>query len=113
MTGIFLDRGSTSFNRRPKDVIVMPIVVPKRKLRNVQRKILRADFVIRPHDTALQERPEAFDGVGMSPASDRLCGMGIRGPLPVPALRVADAKRVVALELISADQADATRDSLA
>jgi len=39
------------------------VIVTESKLRNVQRQIFLADFVITAHDAALQETPERFDVV--------------------------------------------------
>jgi hypothetical protein len=52
---------STSGNRRPEDVRVLPVVVAELELGNVQRQILVTDLVETAHDAALNQRPEAFD----------------------------------------------------
>jgi hypothetical protein len=51
-----------------KDVSVQSIVVPELEFSNVQRQIFAADLVEVAHDTALDERPEAFDCVRMNRA---------------------------------------------
>jgi hypothetical protein len=42
----------------PKNINVLPIVVPELKLRNVQRHIFGADLMERADNTALHQRPE-------------------------------------------------------
>jgi hypothetical protein len=56
---------SASCYSRPENVRVLPVVVAELKLIQVERKILLADVVVRPNDAPLEQRPEAFDVVGM------------------------------------------------
>jgi hypothetical protein len=58
----------TSFNRRPENVRVVPMVVAELKFRDVERHILGADLMERADDTALEDRPEAFNRVGVNRA---------------------------------------------
>ena len=53
-------------------VRVVPIVEAPRKLVHIERQIIFADFVIRAHDAALQEGPEAFDCVCVNRADNVL-----------------------------------------
>jgi hypothetical protein len=64
---------------RAQDVRVVPIVVPKFKLRNVERQIFAADLVISSDDTALGERPEALDRVRVDCADDVLADRVVEG----------------------------------
>lgn len=56
---------SASCYGRAKDVLVEPVVIAKFKLGHVERKILFADLMKRPHHATLEDRPKALDGVGM------------------------------------------------
>lgn len=49
----------------PEDVGVIPVIIAERELCDVERQILRADFVERAHDAALQQRPKAVDRAGV------------------------------------------------
>ena len=53
---------------------LLAIVVAKLELRDIERQILRADLVERANDTALEDRPETFNRVGMDRADDILAG---------------------------------------
>lgn len=57
-----IDASATCYSRA-ENVRVLPIVVTKFKLSNVQRHILGADLVERADNTALQDRPETFNRV--------------------------------------------------
>ena len=46
-----------------EDVFVVPVVVPKHKLIQIERQVLPAHAVIRPNNTALQQRPERFNRI--------------------------------------------------
>lgn len=69
--------------------------------------------MIAAHHAALENRPEAFDGICMHRANNVLTPSMIDRLMRIAALRIADPKRVVDLPLIGADQANAARDSLA
>ena len=55
-----------------ENVGILPVVVPELKLIQVQRQILLADVVVSADDAALEQRPEAFDVVGMDFAANVL-----------------------------------------
>ena len=57
---------STAFNRRSENVVVEPIIVPELELRNVKMQILFADVVECANDTALEDRPKAFNRLGVN-----------------------------------------------
>jgi len=57
----------------------MSIIVPELKFGNVQVQIFLADLTERPDNTALQDRPEAFDCVRMNCANDMLADSVIAG----------------------------------
>jgi hypothetical protein len=56
---------SASLNRRAENVRIVPMVVAELKFCDVQRHVFGADLVERADDTALENRPEAFNRVGM------------------------------------------------
>ena len=56
--------------------------------------------MIATHNAALEDRPEAFDGVRMHSATDVLATRMIDRLMRIAALRVADAKRIVGFPLI-------------
>jgi hypothetical protein len=51
----------TSRNGRSKNVGIFSIVISELKFGNIQRHIFAADLVKRTDNTALKDRPEAFD----------------------------------------------------
>jgi hypothetical protein len=63
---------SATTYRRAEDVRIVPVVVPKFEFCDVQRQVLAADLVEAPHDAALQQRPEAIDGLRVNDAIDVL-----------------------------------------
>jgi hypothetical protein len=65
----------TSLNRRAENVRIAPMIVAELKFRNVQRHIFGTDFVERADDTALEDRPEALNRVGV----DRADNIAFRG----------------------------------
>ena len=87
-------------DRSPEDVVVLAIVVPELELRNVQREVLAADFVERPHDAALEDAPETFNRVRVDRA-DNVLALGVVND----AMREFFAERAIAAPCIGADQA--------
>ena len=45
---------------------ILPVIVPKRELRRVERKVLLRDVMEAAHDAALEQSPETFEIVGMN-----------------------------------------------
>ena len=64
--------GSTPTDCRSENVGVAPIVVPELKFGNVQRHVLGANFMEAADDTALEDRPEAFNRIGVNRADNIL-----------------------------------------
>jgi hypothetical protein len=58
----------TAIDRRAENVRVLPVVISELKLRNVQRHIFGANFVEAADNPALEDRPKAFNRVGMDRA---------------------------------------------
>jgi hypothetical protein len=98
----------TSANGSAEDIRVFPVIVAELELCDVQRQILFADFVETTHDAALEDRPEALDGVGVNCANNMLaCGMIDH------AMRKLFANSLVAAECVGTEQANFGRDGLA
>src|SRR5712692_1090610 len=53
-----------------KNVRILPVIVPVRKLRQVQRQIILRDIVKSSNDATLQQTPEGFNIVRMNVPSD-------------------------------------------
>ena len=60
----------TPADRFAENVSVVAVVVAELELRDIQRQVLGADFVERANDAALEDRPEAFNRVGVDRADD-------------------------------------------
>jgi hypothetical protein len=56
----------------PEDIGVKPVVVAELKFRDVERQIFAADLVEAADNAALQQRPEAIDGLSVNNAIDVL-----------------------------------------
>jgi hypothetical protein len=54
---------SASFYRRPENIRVLPIVIAELELGNIERHIFPAHFVEGADYTALEDRPESFNGL--------------------------------------------------
>ena len=61
---------SACLDRGTKDVRIQTVVISKFKLVDVQMQILFAHLMERAHDATLDDRPEAFDGVGVNGSAD-------------------------------------------
>jgi hypothetical protein len=61
-----------SLNCRSEDVGIRPIVISELKLRNVQRHVFGAHLVERADHATLEDRPEAFNRVGVDGADNVL-----------------------------------------
>src|SRR4051794_14999626 len=68
------DHASADCYRLPEDIGVVPVVVAELKFRDVQRQILGADLVERADDPALNQRPEAFNRLGVDRAVNVFLG---------------------------------------
>jgi hypothetical protein len=96
-----------SFNRRSENIAVEAVVVAELKFRDVQRHIFAADLVERAHDTALEDAPEALNGLSVDSADDVLLLGMVNGAMGefITQMRVADP-------LVGAEQADLFGHSL-
>jgi hypothetical protein len=91
---------STAADCGTEDVGVLPVVIPKLKLSNVQMQIFFANLMVRPDNTALQDRPETFDGVRMNCADDVLTDAVVNN-----AVVEAVVQAIVARPSVGAEQA--------
>src|SRR6266446_2051952 len=95
-------------DRFPENVRVLTVVVAELELGDIDRQMLAAHLVERAHHSALNQRPETFNRVGVDRA-DNVLAYGV----------VDDAMRILALHVlvseivVSADQADLMGDGLA
>jgi len=95
---------SASLDRRSKDIRVLPIVISELELSNILRHVLPANLVKRTDDTALDDRPKAFNGLSMNGADNILLFGMIDNRM-----RVFAVKAMIASPLIGAKQADLVR----
>jgi len=89
-------------------VPVLAVVMAKLKLREVERQILFADVVIRPDDSALEQRPERFDVIGMNFATHVFERLVIHG-----LMRECLIECLITRALVSRDQINLFRNHLA
>jgi hypothetical protein len=98
---------STSFDRS-ENVRVIPIVIAELELGDIQRHIFSAHFVERADHAALEDRPEAFDGLSVDSSDDILASGVVNGRVWVVII-----EGFVAWILIGAKQADFMRHRFA
>jgi hypothetical protein len=90
-----------SADRRAKNIGIAAIAVAELKLRDVQRQIFATYSVVASHDTALNQRLEALNRIGVNRADYVLSG-----PMVYGTVRIFAAKMVIDLISVSAKQAD-------
>jgi len=96
-----------SLDRRSKNVRVLPVVITELEFGNIERHIFPAHFMERADDAALEDRPEAFDGLSMDCSYDVLASRMVNGRV-----WVIPVERIVAWVLIGTKQADPVRHRL-
>jgi hypothetical protein len=64
------DRASAACYRSGEDIGIVPVVVAELELGDVQGHVLLADLMEGPDDAALEDRPEAFNGLSVNRADD-------------------------------------------
>ena len=79
-----LQQTLASLDSCARDIGIHSIIVPELKFRDVQMRVFLAHLVIRPDDAALQNRPEAFDGIRMDCADDVLTGAMVNSLMREP-----------------------------
>lgn len=102
--------GATSATRYEHTELIgfLSRVVPEFELIDVERQIFAARLVERANNAALEQRPEAFDCVGVNGADDVLAARVAHDFVVIAVLEVA-----VAGPIVRRQKADAIRDSLA
>ncbi len=95
----------TSFNCLAEDVRVLPIIVAKLELGNIERHVFPAHFAECADHAALEDRPEAFDGLSVNCADDILTSRMVNTRVWIMLI-----ERIVAGILIGAKQAHFVRD---
>src|ERR1041384_842528 len=98
---------SARLDCRPEYVRILAVIVAELELRNIQRQILLANLVESTNHAALNQRPEAFDCVGVDRADNVFTRTMIDN-----AMWKLSAQMQVSEILVSADQADFVRGSL-
>jgi hypothetical protein len=71
----------TSPYRRFENVRILPVVIAELELGNIERHIFPAHFVERADHAALENRPEALDGLGVNCANDILTSRMVKSIL--------------------------------
>src|SRR5258708_36889601 len=99
----------TASDCRGEDIVVLAVIVPELKLRNVQRQILLTNLVELADHAGLEDRPEAFNRVRVDGPNKVLIARVIDGGV----LRIAVIEAGVAGEEIRATQGALLRPSLA
>jgi hypothetical protein len=95
-------------NRCSKNVRVLPVVITELELGNIERHIFPAHFVERTDDAALEDRPEAFDGLSVDRADDVLTSRMVNSRVWIILI-----EGIVAWILIGAKQTDFMGDGFA
>src|SRR5229473_6731696 len=86
-----------SADRRTKDVRIHAVIVAELELRDVQRQIFLADLVEGADHAALDDRPEAFNGVGVDRADNVMPARMVND-----AMRKSEVKPIVAFVIVRA-----------
>jgi hypothetical protein len=95
---------SAPLDRRTEYICVIPVVISELKLSDVKMQIFLANLMISTDNPALQDRPEAFNRIGVNCANDMLTNGVING-----LVREAVLQSYVAGVSIGAEKANAVR----
>ncbi len=96
----------TSLHCRPENSGVLPVVIAELELGNLERQILGGHFVGGADNTALEDRPEAFDGIRMHRANNILAQRVVNNRVGIFAIQTA-----ITNPFISAKQANFIGDA--
>ncbi len=99
-------RSLASIDRCSEDVTVLAVIVAELELGDIQWHVFGAHLVERAHHAALEDRPEAFDGLCMDSA-DNVLSLGVVNGR----VRKILSKAVITGPLIGAEQAHLVRYS--
>lgn len=91
-----------------EDIRILSVVKPERKFVQIQRQVLRANFVIVADDSPLEQRPERFNRLRVH-ATTHVFGLGVRDRI----VRMRLAQIPVVRGFIGRDQRDVFRDDAA
>jgi hypothetical protein len=94
----------TSLDRCSENVRVLPVVIAKLELGNIERHIFAAHFVERADHAAFKDRPEAFNGLSVDCTDDILTSRMVNSRVWIVLV-----ERVVTWILIGTKQADPVR----
>jgi hypothetical protein len=100
---------SASSYSASEDVRILAIVVAELEFRKVERQILRADVMIRPDDSALEQTPKVLDVVRMDLAANVLFRSMVNGFM---AANVVGHSLAIASTHIGRNQINSLRNSL-
>jgi hypothetical protein len=103
------DHASAACYRRPENIGVVAVIISELKLRDVQRHVLGADLVECADHAAFEDRPEAFNRVGVDRADNVFVSAVPNGSV----LGIFAAQRVVSAQVVSGKQAHLVRDGFA
>jgi hypothetical protein len=94
-----------SLDRRSENVLVPPVIISELELGNIEKHIFPTHFVERADHAALENRPEAFDGLSVDCADDVLTLCMVNSNV-----REIFIEAPISGPLIGAKQADFVRD---
>src|SRR5436190_11219510 len=97
-----------ALNRRSENVRIFAVIVSELEFRDVQRHVFGAHLVECTHHAALEDRPEAFNGLGMD-STDHILSFSVVDN----GMGIFLVELVVTNPLIGAEQADLVRDRFA
>jgi len=93
-------------NHRSEDVRVEAVIIAELELGDIERHVFAADLVERADDTALEDRPETFNRIGVNCADDVLmCGV-------VDSFVWIAGQRPIDVAFVGCEQADFVRHDL-
>src|ERR1051326_4598561 len=96
-----------SADRRSENVRIHAVIVAELELRDIERQIFLADLVEGPDHAALDDRPEAFDRVGVDGADNVMAGAVVDHTM-----RKAEAEPPISGIVVRAEQANPRRNRL-
>ena len=95
-------------DRRPENIRVLSVIITELEFGDIKRHVFAAHFVECADDAALEDRPEALDGLSVDCANDILASRMVNSRM-----RVIPVERIVARILIGAKQTDFVGDGVA
>ena len=96
---------STASDCDAEDIRIFSVVIPELELGDIQMRIFFADLMESPDNAALQDRPEAFDGLRVDRTDDVLTAPMVNDTVAISFL----GELPIAAPSVSAKQADLVR----